>query len=388
MAWDGLARYQSIDLDYIRFGKKNGYKLFGYHRFVSLPTLPEAAYISNATLKFVFRSGQNTPTASSGIDIWTPMVINHQWNESTITWANQPYGYSGPVTAITYNGSYLDSFSANLTDEVCSWYESPTANYGIDFTYSDEEHNDYNSVYSSENTAAKAPVLNITYNLIQPNSVALSSTHEDLVVGQTVSLRATVSPSNAADTSVTWTTSNSSVATVNSSGKVTARQEGTATISATTTNGKTAQCTIGVDACLYAENTEEVVMYTTVSSGIPVFVAYRIYINARVTIDQQTGSTNRRVSGVRSYTSLNTDAINPILERPSIAVGVTSINDTQLNMVTYTGSLLLPTNVMVDCKEALPNLSVGSSATLSTLSVCFQSDALYPYRDVELTFDF
>lgn len=378
----------NYDLDYIRFGKKSGHKLFGYHRFVSLPALPTASYISNATLKFTFRAGQNTPTASSGIYMWTLMVIDHQWSESTVTWANQPYGDTGPLTAITYNGSYLDSFSANLTDEVCVWYESPSYNYGIDFTYSDEDHNDYNSVYSSESTAARAPVLNITYNLIQPNSVALSSTHEDLVVGQTLSLRATVNPSNAADTSVTWTTSNSSVATVNSNGKVTAKQEGTATISATTTNGKTAQCTIDVDAWRYAENTEEVVTYTTVSSGIPIIVAYRIYVNACVTINQQTSSSNRRVSSVTSYTELNKNAINPILERPSLGVGVTRVNNTQLNMGPYTGSLIFSPNVMLDYKEALPNLSVGSSATLSTLSVCFQSDALYPYQDVELTFDF
>jgi hypothetical protein len=149
-------------LDYIRFGKVNGYKNFGYHRFTLLPTIPTGANITSAYLKFTFRSGQTTPTASSGISMWTLQVTNHQWYESTITWNNQPYGSPGPITPITYNGSYLDYFYANITNMVQAWY-SGSPNYGIDFTYSNEDHNDYNSVVSSEGESVRAPALTITY---------------------------------------------------------------------------------------------------------------------------------------------------------------------------------------------------------------------------------
>ncbi|MDD4324468.1 MAG: RICIN domain-containing protein [Eubacteriales bacterium] len=149
-------------LDYIRFGKVNGYKNFGYHRFTSLPSLPSGSIITSSYLKFTFRSGQTTPTASSGISMWTLHVTNHQWYESTITWNNQPFGSSGPITPITYNGSYLNYFNANITSMVQAWYNG-TPNYGIDFTYSNEEHNDYNSVVSSEGEAHRAPVLTINY---------------------------------------------------------------------------------------------------------------------------------------------------------------------------------------------------------------------------------
>ncbi len=151
------------DLDYIRFGKVNGYKNFGYHRFTSLPSLPTGAKIASANLKFTFRSGQTTPIASSGINFWALQVTDYQWYESTITWNNQPYGSSGPYTTFTYNGPYLDYVSANVKDIVESWYNG-TPNYGIDFTYSNEDYNDYNSVVSSEGDAERAPVLKIDYS--------------------------------------------------------------------------------------------------------------------------------------------------------------------------------------------------------------------------------
>jgi hypothetical protein len=61
-----------------------------------------------------------------------------------------------------------------------------------------------------------------------------------------VTLTATVSPSNATNKTVTWSSSNTSVAKVSSSGKVTPVGDGTAVITAKTANGKPAYCTITV----------------------------------------------------------------------------------------------------------------------------------------------
>ena len=78
--------------------------------------------------------------------------------------------------------------------------------------------------------------------------VTLNKTSATLNTGQTLQLSATVAPSNATDKSVSWTTSNSSVASVNSNGLVTANGPGTATITAKTWDGtnKTATCTVTV----------------------------------------------------------------------------------------------------------------------------------------------
>lgn len=153
------------NLDYIRFGKVNGYKNFGYHRFTTLPSLPNGANITSAKLKFTFRSGQNTPASSTGVKIGVLQVESKQWYESTITWANQPYGTSGPLVNIVYNGSYLNYFNADITDMFCDWYGVVSANCGVDFTYNNEEYNDYNSVVSSEGDASRAPKLTINYTV-------------------------------------------------------------------------------------------------------------------------------------------------------------------------------------------------------------------------------
>lgn len=63
--------------------------------------------------------------------------------------------------------------------------------------------------------------------------IALSKTEGVLTVGNSVTVTATVTPDNATNATVNWTSSDETVATVDSSGKVTAVAAGSATITAT-----------------------------------------------------------------------------------------------------------------------------------------------------------
>ncbi len=85
--------------------------------------------------------------------------------------------------------------------------------------------------------------------------VTLTPTSATVNAGSTRQLAVTVNPSNAANKNVSYSSSNGSVATVNSTGLVTAVSSGTATITVTTQDGnKTAACTITVPTTVGSGN--------------------------------------------------------------------------------------------------------------------------------------
>ncbi|WP_051624058.1 Ig-like domain-containing protein [Clostridium akagii] len=78
--------------------------------------------------------------------------------------------------------------------------------------------------------------------------ISLDKTSLDMKIGDTSNLTATVTPDNATNKTVKWTSSDTSIATVDANGKVTAVKQGSATITATTQDGsnQSATCTINV----------------------------------------------------------------------------------------------------------------------------------------------
>lgn len=77
-------------------------------------------------------------------------------------------------------------------------------------------------------------------------SVTLNRSTLTLEAGKTGKLSATVLPASATDKFITWSSSKTDVASVSSNGTVTAKKAGTAVITATATNGKSASCTVTV----------------------------------------------------------------------------------------------------------------------------------------------
>ena len=106
-----------------------------------------------------------------------------------------------------------------------------------------------NSIYGYKGTVAETYAKENGFKFIEisePTSVSLNKTALTLDVGKSYTLTKTVSPSNAV-TSYNWSSSNTSVATVDGNGKVTAKKAGTATITVKTSNGKTATCKVTVN---------------------------------------------------------------------------------------------------------------------------------------------
>ena len=88
-------------------------------------------------------------------------------------------------------------------------------------------------------TVSKTPVSN----------VSLDKSSVSILEGESLSLKVTVSPSDATNGSVTWSTGNSKVATVSSTGTITAVEEGETTITAKSADsGISATCKVVVTA--------------------------------------------------------------------------------------------------------------------------------------------
>lgn len=80
---------------------------------------------------------------------------------------------------------------------------------------------------------------------IYPKSIKLNKTSVLLQKGKSTTLKATIAPNNATLKNIKWTSSNSKIITVKN-GKISAKQSGTATVTAVTSNGKKASCKVTV----------------------------------------------------------------------------------------------------------------------------------------------
>lgn len=84
---------------------------------------------------------------------------------------------------------------------------------------------------------------------IPVTGVSLSATNTSVAVNQNFQLTATISPSNATNQSINWTSSNTAVATVSNTGSIRGVSVGAATITATTVSGnKIATCNATVSS--------------------------------------------------------------------------------------------------------------------------------------------
>ena len=182
-----------------------------------------------------------------------------------VTFNSKGYPDRGTPEEITSTGSFPVSFGdylmksnstftgtlATLTFKVLAAAETKTYPITVVVNSDDMMDKDGNEV------ACEAVNGSITLKAktVAVTSVAVSSKTLNLEVGQTRTLTATVTPGNATDKTVTWTSSNDKVATV-VDGTVAAVGEGTATITATAANGNKDTCkvTVKVPACNHSED--------------------------------------------------------------------------------------------------------------------------------------
>ena len=108
------------------------------------------------------------------------------------------------------------------------------------------EQNDVNLAMTILDEALKELPENPIPEDVEVQSVKVTAEKTELKVGETTKAKAVITPENATDKSVTWTTSDETVVTVDNDGNITAKKAGKAEVIATSSNGKVGKVEITV----------------------------------------------------------------------------------------------------------------------------------------------
>ena len=158
---------------------------------------------------------------------------------------------------------------------------------------------------------------------VKVTGVSLNKTSVTILAGLSETLEATVTPANADNKNVTWSSSDAAVATVNATGVITAVKAGTATITVTTADGsKTATCTVTVTA--FVAVTDITGTPTAIIAGTPLTLTATVAptnaTNKTVTWSvANAGTTGASISG----NTLNTTAAGTATVRATVTNGAT-----------------------------------------------------------------
>ena len=135
---------------------------------------------------------------------------------------------------------------------VCPYSSSGQSSTSSSSSGSSSTSGSSSSSSSSSKTTTSVP------STIEVTEIQIEEKIEDMEIGGNEKLTAIIMPSNATDKDVTWQSSDESIATIDSTGEVTAKKSGVVTITATTSNGKSSTITINVKEPVQLESS-----YTT-----------------------------------------------------------------------------------------------------------------------------
>ena len=206
---------QNSNLNRLYIGNKSGSTARAFIQFAVMPTIPQGAAITAATMTLTIYEGTSTANNASAY-----MVTGGEWTSGTISWDNMPAANTLLEENISHNN--LTKYQFSCLTAVRHWYDGdPTGqneNYGIMVRYYDETIADYNSVFSADYTVAtQRPSLTFTY---EPPT-------EETFVSEGGTRRLT--PPETTETLI-WSSNNSALATVDSTGLVTGIKAGKVTI--------------------------------------------------------------------------------------------------------------------------------------------------------------
>ena len=304
---------------------------------------------------------------------------------------------TAPAGPIYYHSSSGKYFIGPKTDGdgINFYYGDPLGGNGLVDSESTGTEDDDIIWYlgSDENMTTVKPT-------VQATGVALGKSSTSLQVGQSETISFSVQPAGASQ-SVTWSTGNAAVATVDATGKITAVSPGTAVITATTGNGKTANVTVTVSAATATGVTlgksstalqvgqSETIGFTVQPAGAAQSVTWSSSNPAVATVDSATGkitavsvgsatitaktANNKTATCTVTVSAAPTTGITLTQERFWLRVGETATLDYTVypaggsQAVTWTSSDSTYLSVDTNGKVTAKATSVGTNSTVMSM---------------------
>lgn len=173
------------------------------------------------------------------------IIINLLIAMSVISISINAYAHSGRTDA---NGGHRDNKNKSGLGSYhyhCGGHPAHLHTNGV-CPYSSSSKSNQNSSSSSSNLNSNTKTTTTKPTTVAVTGIQINENIETLEVGNNKVLTATITPDNATNKSITWKSSDESIATISTTGELIAKKSGIVDITATSSNGKTSSIKINI----------------------------------------------------------------------------------------------------------------------------------------------
>ena len=344
--------------------------------------------IARSIFYMVARYNYLSGSDSDGIDTNNPNLTLTQnlsdWSSSGYTSSTSTQGKLGILTDLLawHHADPVDEYEikrnnllyTNFTNNRNPFIDFPE---WVDFiwgtaNYSGKTYKSYSSTPTGYATPSSDTINGYNSSggsTVSVTGVSLNKNSTSIEVGKTEELEETVAPSNATNQGVSWSSSDSTVATVNSYGVVTGVSEGNATIIVTTSDGGfSATCAVTVTASSGGGESGEsgtvsvsIADYATANSWANGTKYTRVELDENITASVENGGSNTG----KYYTSGNEWRF---YQTESGAIEITAASGYELDSVTFTYNV---SNTGILLNSSNQQVASGAAQSISGSSVVF-----------------